>query len=153
MQRLSALKVAPSSRVRISLRAVPTALSIGATLLAVRLGLTLLGLRRTRRAMLPAAAPGVSKRWTARRIGRATYLMSRLVPFASCLTRAQAAQIVLARRGIASTLCLGVRQGRGGSLLAHAWLVAGDEIVTGHEGGDVASFRLLSQMGPARSWP
>lgn len=53
-----------------------------------------------------------------------------------CLPQAMAAQRMLRRRGISSTLYLGVAPDRADprSIQAHAWLRAGDKIVTGeHE--------------------
>jgi hypothetical protein len=84
-------------------------------------------------------------------VGRVAWgvrVVSRFVPFASCLTRAQAGQILLARRGIASTLCLGVRTGRHSRVEAHAWLTVGKLLVLGDETADVSSFRLLTELGP-----
>lgn len=45
----------------------------------------------------------------------------RFVPGARCLTRSMVAQLILARRGVATTLRIGVRK-VGGELDAHAWL-------------------------------
>lgn len=52
-----------------------------------------------------------------------------------CLREAMAGRIMLARRGYASTIRLGVRQAADGGLRAHAWLVSGDYVVTGGAGG------------------
>lgn len=51
-----------------------------------------------------------------------------------CLPQAVAAQWMLRRRGIRSTLYLGVDPGR--QLDAHAWVRAGEVVVTGGEGKD-----------------
>jgi len=59
---------------------------------------------------------------------------------ALCLPQAVAAQIMLARRGIASTLYLGVARADG--LKAHAWLRAGNAIVTGQ--GDLKQYTIVS---------
>jgi len=50
-----------------------------------------------------------------------------------CLPQAIAAQRMLRRRGVASTLYLGVAPDREkpDAIAAHAWLRAGDKIVTG----------------------
>lgn len=45
----------------------------------------------------------------------------RFVPGARCLTRSMVSQLILARRGVATTLRIGVRK-VGGDLDAHAWL-------------------------------
>lgn len=63
-----------------------------------------------------------------------------------CLPQAMAAQRMLSRRGIPSTLYLGVAPDRSDarSIQAHAWLRAGDKIVTGEaeaaHHGKLASF-------------
>lgn len=54
------------------------------------------------------------------------------LPFAtSCLTQAYAAKTLLRRRGIDSTLYLGVDPRSGEPLAAHAWLRSGSVVVTG----------------------
>ena len=52
----------------------------------------------------------------------------------SCLAQAFAAKAMLRRRGIASTLYLGVYPGSRAVLRAHAWLRCGATVVTGGEG-------------------
>ena len=52
----------------------------------------------------------------------------------SCLTRAIAGKAMLKRRGIASTLYLGVDTGGATGLSAHAWLRCGTFLVTGAGG-------------------
>jgi len=48
-----------------------------------------------------------------------------------CLPQAMAAKWMLRRRGLASTLYLGLRSGETAGLSAHAWLRSGDRILTG----------------------
>ena len=50
-----------------------------------------------------------------------------------CLPNAIAAKAMLARRGISSTIHLGVGRHTDGALRAHAWLEAGGTILTGAE--------------------
>ena len=70
---------------------------------------------------------------------------ARLVPGATCLTQASAGQILLARRGHASTVRLSVpaMAGTPGKLAPHAWLMAGDIIVLGGTSQDYARHRPL----------
>ena len=70
---------------------------------------------------------------------------ARLVPGATCLTQASAGQILLARRGHASTVRLSVpaMAGTPGKLAPHAWLMAGDTIVLGGTAEDYARHRAL----------
>lgn len=76
-----------------------------------------------------AAEREVARRvsWAVQAVGR--YLPERVV----CLPQAMAAQRMLARRGVATTLYLGVKQdaAKAGGMGAHAWLRAGNFLVTG----------------------
>lgn len=116
----------------------------------VRFGLLLFGLSRVRWLGLPAALRRPQMPLVPARLARAVRAGSRLVPFASCLTQAQAAQILLARRGMASTVCLGVRQTAAGELAAHAWLIAGGSMLLGGSTHELAAFRQLAELGPTR---
>ncbi|MBX6424740.1 MAG: lasso peptide biosynthesis B2 protein [Variibacter sp.] len=79
---------------------------------------------------------------------------ARLLPWdAVCLPRAMAAKWMLARRNVASTLCVGIRRTaatEGGAEL-HAWLsVAGRALV----GGEIADqFTVIARYGPAGGLP
>ena len=66
-------------------------------------------------------------------------IAARNVPWnAVCLPQAMACKAMLARRGQGSALHIGAAMGDGGGLMAHAWLVAGGEIVVGEdESGNV----------------
>jgi hypothetical protein len=69
----------------------------------------------------------------ARAVGRAVERWRRLAPrVATCLVGAIAGQRMLARRGIPSSLVLGLRRGaRTEELGAHGWLRVGDEVIIG----------------------
>lgn len=68
-------------------------------------------------------------------VRRAVVVAARNVPWnAACLPQAIAAKAMLARRGQGSALHLGAGMADGGGLMAHAWLIAGGEIVVGEEG-------------------
>lgn len=70
---------------------------------------------------------------------------ARLVPGATCLTQASAGQLLLARRGFASTIRLSVpaQSPAPGRLAPHAWLLVGDIIVLGGTAQDYARHRPL----------
>jgi len=150
MQRSSGAAAIPASAGLRILRLAAMAASIGATVVAVRIGLSLVGLHGVRRWMLPPTAPRVADDRVARQLCRRTQVAANFIPFASCLTRALACQILLARRGLSSTLCLGVRPGRDGAMLAHAWLVSGNDAVAGAERGEARLFTLLAELAPVR---
>ena len=70
---------------------------------------------------------------------------ARLVPGATCLTQASAGQLLLARRGFATTVRLSVpdQAAEPGRLAPHAWLMAGDTIVLGGTPEDYGRHRVL----------
>lgn len=86
----------------------------------------------------------------ARDIGRMVGRLARRMPFqAVCLPQAMTARWILERRGIPARIEIGSRQGQSAEGLAfHAWLVAGDEVVTGREEHDsYTSFAARSRAG------
>ena len=130
------------------LRGLPSSLAM---VVLVRLGLTFTGLDVLRRRLLPIAAPmRTGNLVDAARVAWSVSVVSRIVPFASCLTQAQSCQALLAARGIYSDLCLGVREDANGALRAHAWLLCANHVVIGGETEDLRRFRLLTQLGPTR---
>ena len=69
---------------------------------------------------------------TAGRIGHAVRAATRNLPWSAvCLPQAMAAKAMLARRSRSSVLCVGVLPSDGDGLLLHAWLEAGDRLITG----------------------
>lgn len=77
--------------------------------------------------------PNVNQDGASRRIRWAIAAVSRRLPWKpACLVRALASHRMLSRRGLPSTLYLGVRRGQG-ALEAHAWLRCGAEFVTGDD--------------------
>jgi hypothetical protein len=101
--------------------------------------MTLPGQRRGERAI--AAPPQL----IVQHVAWAVRAASRRTPWNSnCLAQALAGQIMLGRRGVASTIHFGVMREASGKLAAHAWLSAGDVFVTGNYGleqyAEVAQF-------------
>jgi hypothetical protein len=79
----------------------------------------------------------------AARIGWAVEAVGRRTPWRStCLVQAAAGKAMLRRRGIGSTLFIGVQQAEAASLKAHAWLQCGSRILTGASGH--RAYRVLS---------
>lgn len=86
---------------------------------------------------LPPAPP------VALQIGPAVERMARHTPWGSpCLPQAVAAKAMLRRRGLVSTLYLGMRKDKSGAPQAHAWLTCGQDILTG--AADHETFTVLS---------
>jgi hypothetical protein len=70
-----------------------------------------------------------------RAVRQAVMIAARNVPWkAVCLPQALAAKAMLARRGCGSAFHLGATFDPNGKLVAHAWLVAGGEVVVGAAG-------------------
>lgn len=81
----------------------------------------------------------------ARRVAGAVELMARHTPWESaCLAQTIAGKFMLRRRGLSSHLFLGTRKDETGSLTAHAWLQAGDEILIGGAGHE--TFTVLGRF-------
>jgi hypothetical protein len=72
----------------------------------------------------------------------------RLFPDRPCLTQALAARYLLARRGVATRLHIGVARGDGGVLSAHAWLERDGRVLIG---GDQSRSRYQVLAGPEAS--
>ena len=64
----------------------------------------------------------------------------------TCLVRALALQRLLAEHGFAAELRIGVAKGDGG-LLAHAWLVDGNEVLAGG-GAEAETYTVLAHWPP-----
>ena len=79
----------------------------------------------------------------AARVAWAVSAAARRVPFATCLPQALAVQLLLGRRGIASTLWLGARRTGAGRFSAHAWVRCGDRFVIG---GPTEGFALFPPL-------
>jgi hypothetical protein len=105
----------------------------------VRLMLWLLPFRRVRQ-VVTATADRLLDRQAKRnraaqiapeRIAWAVAVVSSYIPAASCLTRALAAEILLAWHGYESQLRIGVAKSEAGQLEAHAWLEHAGQTVIG----------------------
>jgi len=107
-------------------------LQAGLLLLAIRIGLWLLPFDRLRRYCERPPRTGLKRRPTARTITWAIRTMATYVPRASCLTRALAGKLLLARYGHVAELRFGVAKSPQGVLEAHAWLEQGDAVLLGN---------------------
>lgn len=68
-------------------------------------------------------------------ISKTIYIVSQYTFWESkCLVQAMAAMKMLEKRGIESTLYLGMAKDETGALIAHAWLRSGPFYITGSEG-------------------
>lgn len=147
LRSLSRIRTRPASLPRgwrAAVQKIPPSVVV---ILAVRLGLTLTSLKDVRASMLPRIGNDRHIDLVAvARLAWAVKMAAYLVPFASCLTQAQACQILLARQGWDSTLFLGVRRTPAGKVEAHAWLRCGDNVVVGGDAGALAPFQTIAQL-------
>lgn len=132
----------PTSRRAISIEAV-IALGV-ARLLVLTVPIRWIARRLERRATVPHAQPGEAGD-IVREVGWAVRAAAPKTPWKSaCLAQALAGKWMLGRRGLDSTIRLGVAKGADGNLQAHAWLCAGDTILTG--GAQVRRFEPLGNL-------
>ena len=81
------------------------------------------------------------------RVGWAIRVASAYLPFATCLSQALTAQILLRRRGYPAVVRIGVARTHGRRLEAHAWVECAGQIVIG------GSAESLAQYTPLPSFP
>jgi hypothetical protein len=94
----------------------------------------------------PSREDGGERRQLAREIAQAVNRASRYVPWqAKCLVQAMAGKKMLKRRGVISTLYLGLAKGEDQGLQAHAWLRCDNSIILG--GGGLQRFSVVSTFG------
>lgn len=111
----------------------------------IRLGLVLFPFSTLRVALDMAGRRGTLFRFQSSedRVAWAVMVASRRLPLgSSCLTRALAARVMLARRALPARIVIGVAKNTQGSLEAHAWLEYGDRVLIG--GPDVSRFIPLT---------
>lgn len=103
---------------------------------AARLALWVLPLKAARRLLSRAPAPSAGAAPTPERIAWGLAHARRVVPGATCLPQALAAEALLIRAGLPVKLRIGVVKTDSGRLEAHAWVESGGRIVVGdlHEG-------------------
>jgi hypothetical protein len=118
---------------------------------AVRLGLSFLSYRRLRTWVSPAGTAVPADPEKLRLVSWGVRNAARVVPRASCLTQALAAQMLLARSGHRSTIRVGVATDDRGNLLAHAWLISDGRVVIGGRSRDLRRYTALADLGVGQS--
>ena len=113
---------------------------------AVRVGLTLLSYRTLKRWVPRGSAQLDAARHDLRRVSWGVRNAARVVPGASCLTQALAAQFLLARAGHASNIHIGVAKDDAGHVIAHAWLVCDGRVVVGGSIREVRRYSFLADL-------
>jgi hypothetical protein len=115
----------------------------------VRLGLSFRSYNWLKR-WVPATPKGEASFERASGIALAVSRASRLVPHASCLTQAFAGQLFLACQGYSSSIRIGV-DNEGEKIIAHAWLLAGEQVVLGGGPRKLARYSVLADLGTSAS--
>ncbi|TGR19325.1 lasso peptide biosynthesis B2 protein [Mesorhizobium sp. M8A.F.Ca.ET.202.01.1.1] len=110
----------------------------------VRLGLTVFSYNRVRRMVTRLNARQCASMGELRLVAWGVAAAARFVPGATCLTQALSGQYLLARKGNASNIRIGIERGTGEQLKAHAWLVSDNHIVLG---GSIDGFAHLVDHG------
>lgn len=77
----------------------------------------------------------------------------RLIPSRPCLTEALAARFLLARRGVAADLQIGVAQTPENALHAHAWLERRGEVLHGADATTLTQYTPLTNRLSSSSTP
>jgi hypothetical protein len=115
----------------------------------VRVGLWILPFKRVG-ALTAKTAPRRrrGRAITPEHISIAVQSCARLVPGASCLTQALAAEVLMKRRGYACKLRIGVARDSAGPLRAHAWLESSGVAVVG---GGLSDYTLLPTFEALRT--
>lgn len=114
----------------------------------VRLGLSLSSLEKTRRRLLPKTLTPPHTNPDLDRMAWSVRRTANMVPMATCLTRAQALQIMLARRGLSTDLILGVARSASKDFLAHAWIEKDGQILIGGSEHRIGTYSKLKTYGP-----
>jgi transglutaminase superfamily protein len=120
------------------------------TLAAARLATWVLPFDVGRRLLVGKQRTGPAK-VTREQIRWAMAHASRVVPGATCLPQALAAESLLTRGGIAADLHIGVMKTPAGKFLAHAWVESDGRIVVGDLPGGLSAYTRLPTL--PRVWP
>lgn len=80
------------------------------------------------------------------RISRAVDWVSRLVPYATCLTQALATQTLLAAYGYSAHLHIGVQRDQQNAFVAHAWVECQGRVVIGGTGINLSGYTTLLSL-------
>lgn len=119
-------------------------------IIIIRLGLTLLPFKTVHRTLMNLAhkcAPtDADRNESPERIIWAVDAASRCVPGSSCLVQAYALHISLARRGIPTSIRIGVQRNHLRHIDAHAWVEKDGQVLIG-DIPDLSFYTALSSLG------
>ncbi len=104
---------------------------------------------KLKRSLAIAAGPDADPS-TARWVGRYVFHTAQYVPYSTCVSRALTAHFFLRRKGLSSLIRVGVAS-KGNSVVAHAWVLSGSEVVVGNEAGELDEYAPIADMGTHHS--
>ena len=105
----------------------------------------------TGRRLLVGSRRATTPTVTREQVRWAMHHAQRVVPRATCLPQALAAEALLTRGGLPADLRIGVRKEASGKLLAHAWVESDGRIVVGDLPGGVDVYTRLPTLPSV--WP
>ena len=120
------------------------------TLAAARLAIWTLPFPASRRLLVGERKPGPPT-LTREQVRWAMAHAQRIVPRATCLPQALAAESLLARGGIDAEMQIGVMKTPTGQLTAHAWVESNGRVVVGDLPGGLAAYTPLPTL--PQVWP
>lgn len=121
------------------------------TLSAARLAIWVLPFPSARRLLTPRSGASPTAGLTPERVRWAIGVARRVVPAATCLPQALAAESLLARGGHPGELHIGVMKTISGKLEAHAWVEYRGRIVVGDLPGGLGGYTRLPRLPDV--WP
>jgi len=121
------------------------------TLAAARVTVWVLPFRTVRRLLTPSPGRAVAPGFTPERVRWAIGVARTVVPAATCLPQALAAESLLARGGHPAELHIGVMKSTAGKFEAHAWVEYQGRIVVGDLPGGLSGYTRLPRLPDA--WP
>ena len=114
--------------------------------LLVRISLLFTTHQKIRSVFVSKVCRAVADPVTEYRIARCVVFISKFVPKATCLTQAIAAQIMLSRCKISSTIFIGIAIPGRNEFSAHAWLESGERILLGGTRESLKGFTALARF-------
>lgn len=121
----------------------------GMVLAAVRVCIWVLPFRVARRFIVPPRPVHSADRLTASRVRWAIGIAQRLIPDATCLPQAIAAESLLIRDGHDVALRIGVMKNAAGKIEAHAWVECEGRVVVGDLPEGLGKYTQLPPLPPA----
>lgn len=121
--------------------------SVWLTLIFVRIRLSFFGYKSFERS--PTRINRVQAKLNPESIADIVRRVAAVVPGASCLSQAVAAQLRLARLGYTTNIRIGVKSDAEMGLKAHAWLIYNDRVILGGTESGSDEYSIITDMNSA----